>query len=312
MQIEKSVTLSIIVPHFNSADLLVKLLNTIPNIPQIEVIVVDDHSTQKLEEWLSCKQEYGNRNILFLENNSNKKGAGAARNLGIKHAKGKYLLFADADDWFMDGFWSVVQKNIEDEADIIFFAPTSRKINEKESKRHLHYKKLVKEYLKNASYQNELKLRYLYWSPCSKLIKRSVVLKNKVCFDEVQFSNDLLFSAKVGNAAKTIKASDDIIYCILEHRGSLITYKDEAALMIRQKVYCRYYFYLRSRLGGDDFRLLGFSSEEDWRQIKSLFFVLWYEYQHGIKFKDALKENQKVYEMVWKSFMNSDKEKKQC
>ena len=63
MQDEKSVELSIIVPHFNNADLLEKLLGTIPNDPQIEVIVVDEHSTDKLEELSQCKQEYGNRNI---------------------------------------------------------------------------------------------------------------------------------------------------------------------------------------------------------------------------------------------------------
>ncbi len=309
MQIDESVTLSIIVPHFNSADLLVKLLSTIPDIPQIEVIVVDDHSTQRLEELLNCKKEYANRNIYFLENKPDRKSAGAARNVGIKHAKGKYLLFADADDWFLEDFWSVVQENIVDEDDVIFFAPTSRKINGREAKRHLHYKKLVREYLKNISHQNELKLRYLYWSPCSKLIKRSVVLKNKVFFDEVQFANDLLFSAKVGNAAKTIKASEDIIYCILEHRGSLITYKDEASSMMRRKVYCRYYFYLRSLIGRNDFRLLGFTSKNDWNQIKFLFCALWYDYQHGIKCEGALRDYQKVFEMAWKSFVNLDKKK---
>lgn len=131
-----TVILSIIVPHYNSADLLAKLLDTIPDDPEIEVIVVDDHSTKKLAEFSDCKRKYGNRNIYFFENEIGKKSAGAARNAGIKRAKGRYLLFADADDWFLDGFWSAVQRNITCGADVIYFAPTSQKTNGKKSDIH--------------------------------------------------------------------------------------------------------------------------------------------------------------------------------
>lgn len=285
-----TVMLSIIVPHFNSADLLAKLLSTIPNNPRIEVIVVDDHSTKKLPELSDCKREYGNRNVYFLENEIGKKSAGAARNTGIKHAKGRYLLFADADDWFLDSFWSVVQRNIVDGADVIYFAPTSQKINGRKSGRHVQYERLVKNYLTDASYQNELKLRYLYWSPWSKLIKRSVIEKNNIFFDEIQYSNDVMFMAKLGNAVNTIKASADVIYCILEHGRSLTTHKDESALMMRRKVYCRYYFYLLRRLRRSDFKLLGL---DDWKYIKYMMSVLWYEFRHGIIFVSVKERNRR-------------------
>lgn len=284
-----TVILSIIVPHFNSADLLTKLLSTIPDDPKIEVIVVDDHSTRKLAELSDCKQKYGNRNIYFLENEIGKKSAGAARNTGIKHAKGRYLLFADADDWFLNGFWSVVQRNIVGGADVIYFAPTSQKMSGREADRHVYYEGLIQDYLTDASYKNELRLRYSYWAPWSKLIKRSVVKKNNIFFDEIQYSNDMMFMARLGNAANTIQASADVIYCILEHRGSLITHKSESALMMRQKVYCRYYFYLWSRLCRSDFRLLGFTVQDDWKQLKNIMSVLWYECKHGIIFSSAKK-----------------------
>lgn len=287
-----TVILSIIVPHYNSADLLAKLLSTIPNDPKIEVIVVDDHSTRKLAELSDCKRQYGNRNIYFFENEIGKKSAGAARNTGIKYAKGRYLLFADADDWFLDGFWNAVKRNIVSGADVIYFAPTSQKINGRKTGRHIYYERLVKDYLADTSYQNELKLRYLYWSPCSKLIKRSVVVKNNIFFDEIQYSNDIMFMAKLGNAVNTIKASADVIYCILEHGGSLTSRKSESVSMMRRKVYCRYYFYLWGRLCRSDFRLLGFTVQDDRRQMKYMMSVLWYECQHGIIFSSA-KEKRK-------------------
>ena len=284
-----TVMLSIIVPHFNSADLLKKLLSTIPDDPKIEVIVVDDHSTKELVALSECKREYGNRNIYFFENETGKKSAGAARNTGIKHAKGRYLLFADADDWFIDDFWSVVQRNIVGGADVIYFAPTSQKMSGREADRHVYYEELVKDYLTDASYKNELRLRYLYWSPCSKLVKRSVVVKNNIFFDEIQYSNDMMFMARLGNAVNTIQASADVIYCILEHRGSLTTRKSESAVVMRQKVYCRYYFYLWSRLRRSDFRLLGFTVQDDLKQTKCMMSVLWYECRHGIIFSFAKK-----------------------
>lgn len=84
---------------------------------------------------------------------------------------------------------------------------------------------------------------------------------------------------KLGVAAKTIKASDDGIYCILEHGGSLTTRRSEQALMMRRKVYCKYYFYLWSKLRRSDFRLLGFTLKDDWNQVKYMVSVLWYECQ---------------------------------
>lgn len=285
MQNENRILLSIVIPHFNSADSLSKLLSTIPDEPQIEVIVVDDHSTKKLEEYLDCRQKYEKGNVRFLKNGLGKKSAGAARNTGIRHAKGKYLLFADADDWFVGDFWSIVQRNIVDGADIVYFAPISQKESGKKSSRHVYYERLVNEYLRNSTYQNELKLKYLYCSPCSKLIRRSVVVKNCIYFDEIQFSNDMLFAAKLGNVVTKVKVSDDTIYCIWEHRGSLTTNKSETAMMMRQKVYCKYYFYLRKTLDIRDFRLLGFTAKEDWRQIKLMISAQWYECQHGVKRK---------------------------
>lgn len=278
MQQKTSLKLSIIVPHYNSADLLPKLLSTIPNIPEIEVIVVDDHSTEKLKEFMECKSKFCNRNIFFYDNEPDRKGAGAARNVGMRHAKGKYLLFADADDWFADSFWSIVQKNMADGADIIFFPPKSQWDSGKHANRHLPYAQRVRNYLSNPSRENELKLRCLYWSPCSKMVKRSMVVKNGISFEEIQFSNDILFSVKIGICANTIKASENTIYYILRHQGSLTACKDEAALMIRRKAWCRTYFYLRRNLNRHDFRLLGYTEKNDWEQIKFAISTLWKEF----------------------------------
>lgn len=278
MKNEKEILLSIIIPHFNEPNLLSKLLDTIPNCPQIEVIVIDDHSTEKIEELSQCKQKYINRNIHFYSNEDGRKGSGAARNIGIKYAIGEYFLFADADDYFLPDFWDYVSMCMSDRKDIIYFMPISKKSNGDNSNRSLYYAELVSKYLKNPIYQNELRLRYLYVPPWSKLIRRSMVVDNDIRFDETPVSNDVMFSAQIGNLARTIKASDKAIYCILEHAGSLTTRKDRDSLKIRQKVYCRYYFFMRKKLSWKEFRLLGFGFGSDYAQIKSVISIFLYEH----------------------------------
>lgn len=86
---------SIIIPVYNAAKYLDETLHSAFNQtwPNIEVILVDDGST---DNSLAIAESYLNRSIkIFKQQN---KGASTARNLGLKHAKGSYIQFLDADD----------------------------------------------------------------------------------------------------------------------------------------------------------------------------------------------------------------------
>lgn len=90
--------LSIIIPIYNGAPFLDKLIQTISafTITDFECVFIDNNSTDNsvalLNKFLqSVPFDYS---ILKEE----KQGAGFARNTGIKHAKGKYLAFLDCDD----------------------------------------------------------------------------------------------------------------------------------------------------------------------------------------------------------------------
>ena len=65
------------------------------------------------------------RNIFTREN----KGAGYARNVGLSLAKGKWLLFADADDFFNLGFLNVLDNYIDSDNDIVYFSANSINID---------------------------------------------------------------------------------------------------------------------------------------------------------------------------------------
>jgi glycosyltransferase involved in cell wall biosynthesis len=84
---------SIIIPAFNSEKFLAECIDSAigQTWPNKEIIVIDDGST---DGSLKIAQAYAGLKVI----SQNNKGASAARNAGLKEAKGAYLQFLDADD----------------------------------------------------------------------------------------------------------------------------------------------------------------------------------------------------------------------
>jgi glycosyltransferase involved in cell wall biosynthesis len=85
---------SIIIPIWNAADLIIETLASIFNqtYTSYEVIMIDDGSADNLTEVL---KPYLEKIIYIYQEN---KGPSAARNIGLAKARGKYIQFLDADD----------------------------------------------------------------------------------------------------------------------------------------------------------------------------------------------------------------------
>jgi len=94
-------SVTIVIPAYNAEQYLERCIKSIEQqtILEKEVIVIDDGSTDKtMEILLRMKWQYNNIVILQQQH----KGAGPARNFGIKNAREKYIAFCDADDYFLD------------------------------------------------------------------------------------------------------------------------------------------------------------------------------------------------------------------
>lgn len=89
---------SIIIPTYNRAKLITKSVKSVlqQTYNNIEVIVIDDNSTDNTEQVLKKIKDKRLRYIKLKQN----MGAAYARNIGIKKAKGKYIGFNDSDDIF--------------------------------------------------------------------------------------------------------------------------------------------------------------------------------------------------------------------
>ncbi len=95
--------LSIIIPAYNCADDILRMIDSIKaqDYSDYELIIVNDHSTDDTAQVLS-RLSRSDRRIVAINQPANG-GASVARNTGISRAKGKYLMFLDADDTIKKG-----------------------------------------------------------------------------------------------------------------------------------------------------------------------------------------------------------------
>ena len=209
---------SIIIPHYDIPDLLMRCLKSIPVSEDIQVIVVDDNSPNA-DTYLERYPELSRPYLEFIRTPKNG-GAGYARNIGLDHAKGKWLLFADADDFFVDNMYDIITTHAESDADVIYFqkrAVYSNDINRK-SPRSGYLDRIMDIYLKTG---DELPVRTRYYVPWGKMIKKSLVERHHIRFEEIRYANDILFSTYVGCFAKKIEAIDSVLYVVTSREGSM-------------------------------------------------------------------------------------------
>lgn len=210
--------ISIIIPHYNTPQLLLRCLDSIPDREDIQIIVVDDNSSPKIVDFDNFPGlERQNVQVLFNKNN---KGAGHARNIALKEATGKWLLFADSDDFFVSGFLDTLSYHFNSEHDMILFKAESVDSETLEhTERNERINKNIDLALNNDITAREASLNVQ--SPWCRLIRREFVEQNAIIFDEVMASNDTMFTTKASCLAKSIGLSPEIIYVVTYRKGSL-------------------------------------------------------------------------------------------
>ncbi len=105
--VDKNKLVSVIVPTYNRASLIVDALNSIykQSYRPLEIIVVDDGSTDDTEtvvqNWIDeCNQD---KDLCVRYIYQENKGGNPARNQGIKESSGDFVAFLDSDDlWHLD------------------------------------------------------------------------------------------------------------------------------------------------------------------------------------------------------------------
>ena len=94
------IKISVVVPIYNGEAYLRECLDSIlsQTLEEIEVLCIDDGSTDSCLQILHQYEENDKR-IKIISNTKNS-GPGTSRNKGLEKARGKYVIFLDADDVF--------------------------------------------------------------------------------------------------------------------------------------------------------------------------------------------------------------------
>ena len=183
----------------------------------IQVIVVDDCSP----DYVSYKERFPELSRKNLELYQTPKGgsAGCARNIGLKHAKGKWLIFLDADDLLSEQAENILEKSVECIEDILFY--NSRSVFCDDLSRLSERNFYAKYFSSYKSDNDETPFRYHFHSLWGKIYKKSFIDKYKICFSETRYANDVYFSTVAGYYASTIRIEDVCFFIVTERQGSL-------------------------------------------------------------------------------------------
>lgn len=206
---------SIIIPHHNSQESLIRCIDSIPDREDIQVIVVDDCSDPDAVDFDYIEKITKRRfEIEILDRNS---GAGKARNVGIDRAKGEWLLFADSDDYFLPQMETILDNAVGDsDADVILFDIDSEGNMSQQGKR---YSKLINDYDGTAKSLTDVK--YRSWSPWAKLYKKSLIDKYKLRFEHRKKGNDCFFVLNAMLRSVNTKVVKQAVYHLTYSANSL-------------------------------------------------------------------------------------------
>ena len=241
---------SIIVPVYNVEDYINKCLDSILNqsFKDFEIIVVNDgtkdNSIEKIKDY-----------PIKLINQKNQ-GLSAARNTGVKHATGDYIIFIDSDDWVEKDLLKELEKSTKNNPDVIRF-----QIQET-------YEDTTKKEYKESSFKNkngveafELITKYHFvenaWCYA---IKKEYYEKEKFSFKKGMIHEDFGLIPLVIIKANKVNSISYIGYNYFQRQGSIMNNANYEKTKKKVEDFYNHYKYLLDEINKTDIDSVVFKS----------------------------------------------------
>lgn len=201
LNLEFKFNYSFIIPHKNCPELLQRCIDSIPVREDIEIIVVDDNSDEKKKPTIRSRR---NLSVILLEaEHSN--GAGRARNVGLEHANGKWVLFADADDFYVDDFCRVLDYySCANDVDVCYFDYYT--CDKKGENKRAFSTRIIN------SHEILDRVKFTIKAPWNKMVLKAFISKHNIHFEEVPNGNDVFYSYQVGYLSANSILIDSAVY----------------------------------------------------------------------------------------------------
>jgi len=217
---EKAPLVSVIVPVYNVERYLSQCIDSIlgQTLQDFELLLVDDGSTDRSGKILAEYAEKDDRLRVLRQDNQY---AGAARNNGLRHATGKYLLFLDSDDFFVPNMLELVCQHAEKyQAETVIFG--YYKYDNLTQSVFGKWCPATTELFAAADLPGERLMKTFNAYPWNKLLLREFVLKNRLWFEETRRCNDTLFNYLAFVLSKrTVGLSQMLVYYRVNNADSL-------------------------------------------------------------------------------------------
>lgn len=208
---------SLILPTYNVMPYLSQCLDSIlaQTYKNIEVIIVIDGATDGSYELAKEYSAKDSRFSVYWQENS---GSGPARNNGLNHANGKFVLFIDPDDWIKEDYVEqMVNAQRDGDYDLIITASID----------YYYLADKTLKYTKETEVQNEtvrdkervrdkyasLLFQSIICAPTKNLYKKHIIDKNNIVFPDLRRSQDIVFNYRYYDCISSVKVLDYHGYC---------------------------------------------------------------------------------------------------
>lgn len=221
---KENIKISVVIPVYNVEKYVEQCIESVitQTLKEIEIIIVNDASTDSSLE--KIKNYLYDKRIKLINKNKNE-GLSAARNTGIKEAKGEYIFNLDSDDFIK---YNTLEKCYilakEKKAEVIIF----------DSNIYLDEKKIVEKIIQETTFEEGIiytgkdyliqhflgKTFSVVWN---KLWKRDLYVKNNIYFPEnITYGEDSATVARLmANVQRIYKINENFIY-YRQRKGSLM------------------------------------------------------------------------------------------
>lgn len=219
---------TIILPVYNRKDCLSRAVESVlkQTYQDFELLIIDDGSNDGSDKVSDFYASIDKRVKVIHKNNE---GVSSARNEGLRHANGDYILFLDSDDEFENTMLEEMFKIVEKfDYDLVICGISNLYYNEMNKlsriENIIEKQKFVKgNYKILETFINLLKHNKLINGPVGKLYKKNIIKNNNIYFrSDVHLGEDILFNIAYCTYIDNIYFLDKPLYKVyLENKDSL-------------------------------------------------------------------------------------------
>ncbi len=233
---------SVIIPAYNCEKYLYKCLDSLlfQKYNNYELIIINDGSTDNTLKIINEYNSKFNKKIKIITKNN--EGVSAARNDGMKNAKGKYITFIDCDDYVSTNYFNDMEDMIKINKDIDlynfgFFSEVENKHGKMISQDIINYKEVLYNSRKDIK-ENLISLydNTMLYNPVNKIYRRSIIEKFQIQFPNYDWGEDVEFNRLYLNNINSFYNSSKCLYHYVREGSNSITKKYKKELFkIRKK-----------------------------------------------------------------------------